>query len=82
MSSPSVDAKYDDGIEEAFDEADEEASVHVKRYIESLTLEEIGRGFVIRVSRYFILVRTFQQSETSTLLLEHSMKLRLQKVRL
>ena len=45
MSSPSDDAKYDDGIEKAFDEADEEASVHVKRYIESLTLEDIGRRF-------------------------------------
>lgn len=46
MSSPSDDdAKYDDGIEEAFDEADEEASVHVKRYYESLTCEDIGHGF-------------------------------------
>lgn len=53
MSSPSDYAKYDDGTEEAFDEADEEANVHVKRYYESLTLDDIGRGFFHRALETF-----------------------------
>jgi len=54
MSSvPSDYAKYDDGIDEALDEADEEAYVHVKSYYESLTLDDIGRGFLHRALETF-----------------------------
>jgi PLD-like domain len=45
MSSPADDDdKYDDGIEEAIDDAEEEASVYVQRYYDSLTMEDIGRS--------------------------------------
>lgn len=53
MSSPSDYAKYDEGIEEALDEGDEEADVHVKNYYDSLTLDDIGRGFFHRALETF-----------------------------
>lgn len=45
MASPPDDLQYDDGIAEAFDEADEEARVHVLRYYDSLSYDDLGSGF-------------------------------------
>ena len=57
MSSPSDDAKYDDGIDEAFDEADEEAN-HVL-----LTTLDVASS--IGLSRRFTSGRDFYASPRS-----------------